>query len=77
MIKIYKEKDEWGQYIINVLECDNFKYENPDIIKDKNFYLHNPELKRIDDIIYKEENYFNNSGNQIQCKIVEGMKVSN
>lgn len=62
MKKIFKEKDDWGQYIINVSECDKFKYENPDIPKDKEFYLHNPDLARIDDIIYRVESYLDDSG---------------
>lgn len=32
MKKIYKEKDDWGQNVIYVEECNNFDYEKqPDI----------------------------------------------
>lgn len=31
MKKITKEKDSWGEYIIYVSNCKNYKYEEPDI----------------------------------------------
>lgn len=57
MNKIVRQKDDWGDYVIYVEECEKYEYENPDAIKSVEFYLHNPELKKIDDIIYKVENY--------------------
>jgi len=33
MKNIKKEKDEWGHWVIYVYECDKFKYEHPDTIK--------------------------------------------
>lgn len=28
MKKIFKEKDDWGQEVIYVAQCSNFKYED-------------------------------------------------
>lgn len=61
MEKIYKEKDDLGQYVIYVEKCKKFEKEDPDVPKSKEFYLHNPDLERIDDIIYTVEDYFDNS----------------
>ena len=61
MEKIFKEQDSWGEYIIYVGKCKNFEKEDQNTPRNKEFYLHNPELERIDDIIYKVEDYFNNS----------------
>lgn len=30
MKKIYKQKDDWGQQVIYVEKCNNFKYEDYD-----------------------------------------------
>lgn len=61
MEKIYKEKDDLEQYVIYVEKCKKFEKEDPDVPKNKEFYLHNPDLERIDDIIYTVEDYFDNS----------------
>lgn len=61
MKKIYKQKDDWGQDVIYVEKCKKYEEEDPDTPKSKDFYLHNPDLERIDDIIYTVEDYFYNS----------------
>ena len=33
MKKITKQKDYWGQEVIYVAKCDNYKVENPDTPK--------------------------------------------
>ena len=31
MKKIKRSKDDWGDYVIYVEECDKYKYENQDL----------------------------------------------
>lgn len=62
MKKIHKEKDDWGQNVIYVEECDKFKYEDPEIPKNPISSIHNTREAEICDIINAVENYFYNSG---------------
>lgn len=54
MKKISKERDSWGEIVIYVEKCDNYKYE-------KQISLHNTKNKRTYDIMYLVENYYNNN----------------
>ena len=62
MKKIQRKKDDWGQDVIYVKECEKYEYEDPEIPKNPKFSIHNPEDGRMYDIIYAVENYFYNSG---------------
>lgn len=67
MKKVTREKDEWGQDVIYVEECDEYEYEiQPDMP-----YLNKKESRhkidkfvnsRIYDIIERGRNYRNDSG---------------
>ena len=61
MLKIQREKDEWGQDVIYVESCSKYKFEDPETPKVK---LCIPDLygNEIYDIIEKEENYRYDSG---------------
>lgn len=71
MKKIVKIPDEWGQDVIHVAECDKYEYEyQPDMVylnktekyKKSIHNVDNFKNKRLNDILYVVENYFNNSG---------------
>lgn len=63
MKKITKEKDSWGQYVIYVEECEQYKYEEPDIPKNLQKLCKCNDTKiRLYDILEVVENYFDNSG---------------
>lgn len=54
MKKIFREKDSYGELIIYVLKCDKYKYE-------EQIDLHNIKDKRMYDIMYLVENYYNDN----------------
>ncbi len=51
MKKIYRIKEKDGMYVINLLECDKYEYENQDINK--------LSLKEYVEIIYGKGNFNN------------------
>ena len=61
MKKIDRIKEINGDLVIRVFECEKYKYEK-NIPKNPCFDLHNPEIWKINDILYAVENYFDNSG---------------
>jgi len=54
MKRIKKAKDSWGQNVVYVQECKRFLYEKQEVDI-------TPEERRIYDIMYQVENYYNNS----------------
>lgn len=54
MKKIFREKDSYGELIIYVSKCDKYKYE-------EQIDLHNIKDKRMYDIMYLVENYYNDN----------------
>lgn len=62
MKKTYKKKDDWGQDVIYVEECEKYEYEDPEVPKKAIIGIHNEEFEKIYDIIDAVENYFYDSG---------------
>ena len=68
MKRIKKDKDSWGDTIINVYECDKFSYEyQPDMPKLNEKHIasyikrKNAKIERNHDRIYLVGNYCNNN----------------
>ena len=54
MEKIKRDKDSWGDLVIYVEKCTEYEYE-------EQTDLHNTKNKRLYDIMYLVENYYNNN----------------
>ena len=54
MKEIFRKKDSYGELIIYVTKCDKYKYE-------EQIDLHNIKNKRMYDIMYLVENYYNDN----------------
>lgn len=62
MQEIQKVQDHFGDNVIYVEKCTNFKYEDPDTPKTPIYSIHNVEFAHIYDILNRVENYYNDSG---------------
>lgn len=58
MKAIAREKDEWGEWVIYVTDCEKYEYEDPETPKNPKFNLHNSEMPNFCDIIDAVENYY-------------------
>lgn len=62
MKEIKKDVDSWGDLVIYVGKCTKYEHE-------KQMDLHNSKNKRLYDIMYLVENYYNNNwGNRYENK---------